>query len=78
MCDASTVEVPGPLGPHGPGFCQELGRLGYSRWTAYALMLLMADLSRWMAAHKVGLAEFDTRCVEPFLKDRREQVRRCG
>jgi len=78
MHDASTVAVPGPLGPYAPGFRQELGRLGYSRWTAYALMLLMADISRWMAAHKVGLAEFDTHCVDAFLKDRRDsgQVRR--
>jgi site-specific recombinase XerD len=78
MHDASTVEVPGPLGPYASGFRQELGRLGYSRWTAYALMLMMADLSRWMAARKVGLDEFDTRCVDAFLKDRRNsgQVRR--
>ena len=67
MHDASTVEVPGPLGLYAPGFRQELSRLGYSRWTAYALLLLMADVSRWMVRQVVEPAQLDTAGADAYL-----------
>ncbi|MDQ5841116.1 MAG: site-specific integrase [Chloroflexota bacterium] len=78
MHDASTVEVPGPLGLYAPGFRQELSRLGYSRWTAYALLLLMADVSRWMVRQVVEPAQLDTAGADAYLAYRRDsgQVRR--
>jgi hypothetical protein len=78
MHDASTVEVPGPLGPLAPGFRLELEGLGYSQWTGYALLLLMADTSRWDGRPRNRVEELDTDCVDAFLKDRRDhgQVRR--
>jgi integrase/recombinase XerD len=78
MHDASTVDVPGPLGPYAAGFRRELDRLNYSRWTAYALLLLMADVSRWMAAQTVQPADLEGAGADGYLAYRRDsgQVRR--
>ena len=67
MHDASKVDVPGPLGPYAAGFRRELDRLDYSRWTAYALLLLIADVSRWMAAQGVEPADLEGAGADGYL-----------
>jgi integrase/recombinase XerD len=42
------VRVAGPLAAFADGFGAELGRLGYSRFTAEAQLQLMAHVSGWL------------------------------
>ena len=42
------VRFTGPLTVHAEGFAAELSRLGYTRLSAQAPLLLMAQLSRWL------------------------------
>ena len=52
MVMVSGVRFTGPLTPHAEGFAAELSRLGYTRRSTQLPLLLMAQLSRWLAEHR--------------------------
>ncbi len=67
----SRVRVKGPLEPYVDGFRQQLAGQGYSPWTAIAHMQLMAQVSCWLAAHRLGAGALTAAGVASFLQDRR-------
>jgi hypothetical protein len=67
----SRVRVKGPLEPYVDGFRQQLAGQGYSPWTATAHLQLMAQVSCWLAAHRLGVGALTAAGVESFLQDRR-------
>ena len=71
MGDPSRVRVRGPLEPYAAGFGVELGRLGYTPLSAANQLWLMAHLSRWLAAQRLGAAELTPARVSGFLVARR-------
>jgi integrase len=71
MGDPSRIRVRGPLEPYAAGFGIELGRLGYTPLSAANQLWLMAHLSRWLAAHRLGAAELTPARVSGFLVARR-------
>ncbi len=71
MSRPSRVRVKGPLEPYVDGFRQQLAGQGYSPWTATAHMQLMAQVSCWLAAHRLGADALTAASVESFLQDRR-------
>jgi integrase/recombinase XerD len=71
MRDPSRARVTGPLEPYAAGFISELSRLGYTSQSACGQMLLMAHVSRWLAAEGLDAAGLAPGVMERFLADRR-------
>jgi integrase/recombinase XerD len=71
MGDLLRVRVSGPLQEYAPGFAAELAGLGYTADSAGAQLLLVAHLSRWLAAEGLGAAGLTPPVAERFLADRR-------
>jgi site-specific recombinase XerD len=69
--DPSRACVTGPLEPYAAGFAAELGRLGYASGSAYAQMLLMAHLSRWLFGEGVDAGRLTPQAAGRFLAHRR-------
>jgi integrase/recombinase XerD len=65
------VRVAGPLAAFADGFGAELGRLGYSRFTAEAQLQLMAHVSGWLEDRALGAQQLTTARVEEYLVYRR-------
>jgi len=65
------VNVSGPLVPFVAGFHDELERQGYTPLGTECQLRVMAHVSRWMAARKLGPKELTTARVEQFLRARR-------
>jgi integrase/recombinase XerD len=65
------VRVAGPLAAFADGFGAELGRLGYSRFTAEAQLQLMAHVSGWLEDRGLGAEQLTTARVEEYLVYRR-------
>ena len=65
------VRVAGPLAAFADGFGAELGRLGYSRFTAEAQLQLMAHVSGWLEDRGLGAQQLTTARVEQYLVYRR-------
>jgi integrase len=61
----------GPLREFGPGFLEELGRLGFTPWSATQQARLAAHLSRWMQAQVLGVGELTSDRLDEFLVERR-------
>ena len=70
MVDRSWARVTGPLQPYAEGFTAELARLGYTSGSAYGQMLLMAHVSRWLAAEGLEVGGL-TSAAGRFLAARR-------
>lgn len=71
MHDPSRVRVGGPLERFAPGFVAELARLGYSPIGATLQLRLMARVSGWLEAERLGLDGLSSDVVERFLAVRR-------
>lgn len=71
MHDLSLTRITGPLEPYAAGFTGELARLGYTNESAYAQLLLMAHLSRWMAGEGTVAAGLTPEAAGRFLAVRR-------
>jgi integrase/recombinase XerD len=71
MGDPSRVRVRGPLEPYARGFGVELARLGYSPLSVANQLRLMAHLSRWLAAQRLGAAGLTPAVVTRFAAARR-------
>jgi site-specific recombinase XerD len=65
------VRVAGPLAAFADGFGAELGRLGYSRFTADAQLQLMAHVSGWLRDYGLGAQQLTASQVEEYLVFRR-------
>ncbi len=61
----------GPLAEYAPGFAAELGRRGFVPLSAMHQMRLLAHLSRWMLAHRLGVGQLTEARVDEFLFERR-------
>jgi hypothetical protein len=61
----------GPLQPYAAGFVAELARLGYTPQSACGQMLLMAHVSRWLAAEGLEAGGLTPEAGERFLAARR-------
>ncbi len=69
--------VPGPLAPYTDGFRSDLARLRYSPGGTEYQMWVMAQLSRWLVAHGLEVADLTPDRVEQFLVvQRRRKGRR--
>jgi integrase/recombinase XerD len=73
MRDPSRVQVTGPLQQYAPGFVVELARLGYKPNAAACQLQLMAHLSRWMDAGRLGAVALTPEVVGAFLVARRAE-----
>src|SRR5215207_4694404 len=71
MARTERVRVAGPLAAFAEGFGAELGRLGYSRFTADAQLQLMAHVSGWLGEHGLGAQQLTAARVEEYLVFRR-------
>ena len=74
MENQSHVRITGPLAIYAAGFEQELIREGY-RWPKGQLWL-MAQLSRWLSAKKLGVDDVTETLLAKFLRNR--NATRCG
>ena len=71
MRDPSRVRVDGPLAPFAAGFAAELERVGYTRNAAALQLLLMAQLSGWLAQERLTASALTPGRVEAFAAARR-------
>jgi integrase/recombinase XerD len=71
MGDPLRARVNGSLREYAPGFAVELARLGYTAESAYGQMLVMAHLSRWLAAEGLDAAGLTAQTAARFLAARR-------
>ena len=67
----------GPLGPHLDPFAALLTEQGYTVEAGRQKIRLVAGLSRWLAAHRLGLHQLDERQVAAFLAARRKRLKGC-
>ncbi len=67
----SKVVVAGPLAPFADAFRSRLGELGYTALTTVNVMRLMADLSRWLDAGGLTVADLTSTRVEQYVHERR-------
>lgn len=61
----------GPLGEYGPGFIEELRRLGYTPLAAVHQARLAAHLSRWMQTEGLDVSQLTWNRLDEFLLERR-------
>jgi len=61
----------GPLGDCIDLYASRLVREGYGRPTAWRCLRLIADLSRWLGAHQLGIPDLDEELVARYLAVRR-------
>jgi integrase/recombinase XerD len=73
MRDPSRVRVTGALQQYAPGFVVELARLGYKPNAAACQLQLMAHLSRWMDAGRLGPVALTPEVAGAFLAARRAE-----
>lgn len=66
-----TVRVVGPLEPYAEQFMGLLAARGYTPLTRVPRMQVMTHLSKWMAAHQLGVAQLSAARVEEYLVQRR-------
>lgn len=67
----SKVRVTGPLAPFADDFRQRLRGLGYTPLSAVPQLRLMAQLSGWLEAQQLGVADLTGARVDEFLAARR-------
>jgi integrase/recombinase XerD len=75
MEKSSRVSVPGPLAPYVAGFSTELAMQGYRPRTVEDHVRLLAQLSCWLAANRLGESGLAADAVEEFLHARRRDGR---
>src|SRR5947209_16297789 len=75
MQNSSRVWVPGPLAPYMAGFSTELASHGYRPRTVEDHMRLVAHLSRWLEANRLGESALTPDVIEKFLQTRRKDGR---
>lgn len=68
----SQVVFVGPLAPFAAGFAARLEELGYAPASACGQLRLAAHLSRWLLAHRLGVAGVSWSVVAEFLAARRD------
>jgi site-specific recombinase XerD len=59
----------GPLGPHLKPFIEQLVSLGYCRATIRDQRSLVRTFDRWIASHRLSLADVDEGTVDAFLDE---------
>ena len=60
----------GPLGDCIDLYASQLVREGYGRPTGWRCLRLIADLSRWLRAHRLGISDLDEELIARYLADR--------
>lgn len=65
------VRVVGPLEPHAAQFMGLLAARGYTPLTRVPRLQVMTHLSKWMATHRLAVAELSATRVEEYLVQRR-------
>jgi site-specific recombinase XerD len=60
----------GPLGDCIDLYASRLVREGYGRPTGWRCLRLIADLSRWLGAHRLGMSDLGEELVARYLADR--------
>ncbi len=71
MVDPFRVRFTGPLTEHRLGLWQDLLAHGYRPFSARALLLLAAHLSRWLEGRGLPLNELTAEHVEAYVRARR-------
>lgn len=54
-------------------FTDRLGGLGYTPWSCRSIVVLAADLGRWMAKRRLPAGALDESVVEAYVKNRKTQ-----
>jgi integrase/recombinase XerD len=75
MAGSMRVSVEGPLGLFVDGFVDHLAELGHSRGSLQGHVLRVREMSEWMTAEGVEVAQLTPAVVERFLEDRRREGR---
>jgi integrase/recombinase XerD len=73
MAGSTRVPVEGPLGPFVDGFVVYLAEQGHSRGSVQGYVRRITQMSRWMTAEGVEVAQLTPATVERFLEERRRQ-----
>jgi hypothetical protein len=71
----------GPLGDSIDLYASRLVREGYGRPTGWRCLRLIADLSRWLGAHRLGISDLDeelSRGTSPIAPDTGVRRREIG
>ena len=71
----SQVRFVGPLAPYMAGYQADLEAKGYKPSSAARHLQLVAQVSRWLAAQGLGLAELTPERIEAFFALRRQHAR---
>jgi site-specific recombinase XerD len=66
----------GPLSPYIDTFAQHLADQGYGRQTAQTKLNVVAQLSRWLHQHQLGIEAVDEHRIDAFFTDRTHQRKR--
>ncbi len=72
----SGVRVRGPLGDYADGFAEFLAGRGYSPGSVRLQIHLVAQLSRWLDAERLGVGDLTELVAERFIAVRRARVQR--
>lgn len=75
MTGSTHVPVEGPLGPFVDGFVAELAAQGYSHGSVNGHVRRIGQMSGWMTAEGVEVAQLTPATVERFLEQRRREGR---
>jgi len=67
--DPRRVAVAGPLARYAEGLCGEVLGRGFTSTSAAGRMQGVAQLSRWLAEHRLGAADLTAEVVERFVVD---------
>jgi len=73
MFDPASVDFRGPLSPYGEGFWAELMRQGYAPTSARKLLLVAAQVSRWLDEWSLAPGDLTPPRVARWAADRRRQ-----
>lgn len=65
-----------PLGPWLDSLVEWLAELGYALCSRRSVVVLAADLGRWMADHDISVGSLDESIVDAYVKQRRRQPER--
>ncbi|GAA4984713.1 site-specific recombinase XerD [Nonomuraea thailandensis] len=77
MNDPLRVQFSGPLARHAPDFRAELVARGYTPGSAAPLLQVAAQLSRWMQARDLNVADLTAERVREFFAQRRAKGLKC-
>jgi integrase/recombinase XerD len=73
MAGSTRVAMEGPLGPFADGFAAYVVEQGHSQRSVQGHLQRVRQMSRWMSAEGLEVAQLTSATVQGFLAERRRQ-----